>query len=266
MSQNIAGEISPPQQPRRMPLRGGKRSILGLLAVVVMTMLVSGAQGQATPGDAVRASVAASDMPADVVKADAAEAAALHSSPPTSRIRFHFKKNHQDPTKSELILERVILRNDQPPRYVKLGQWRAGSGIGPQPDGRDACKSNKGWLPNGRYNAHKDGPAYDTNFGGPSSLIFGTVWHVQDKKCHSRPHVKRTELFIHSEMTPDRKQKCGAQRYQENQCWDGDTDYLSEGCIKLSYKDIREAAKLARASGGPKADQKHYRDLLIVTG
>lgn len=226
------------------------------LVAVAVGALVSGpaeAGSRSVPGNP----VAGDDVSADVARADVVEAAALASRGPQTRIRFHFKKNRHDPTNSRLTLERVTFRGDYPPVYTKLGEWRAGSGSGSQDD----CATGQGWLPNGRYDAHPDGPAFDNNFNG--GLIFGTVWRLQNKTCHGKAKVKRTELFIHSEMTPDRKQACGA---QENQCWDGKQDYLSAGCVKLSYADIKEAARLAQAWGGPKPNQQHYRDLLVVTG
>jgi hypothetical protein len=68
-------------------------------------------------------------------------------------------------------------------------------------------------------------------------------------------------------MTSERKQRCDRlDDYQENQCWDDDSDYLSAGCIKLKYKVIKKAAKLAKSKGGPRAGQKEYANLLFVTG
>jgi hypothetical protein len=242
------------RQRRKLKIAAG----FGLVAVV-MGVLVSGpaeAGSRAVPGTP----AAGTDDAAQAAQADVAEAASLAAGRPVTRIRFHFKKNHQDPTKSRLTLQRITLRGDLPPVYVTLGEWRAGSGIGRGPGSHDECASNKGWLPNGRYNA--DVPAFDTNKAdGP---IYGITWHLQDKFCHGTPKVQRTQLFIHSEMTADRKQACGPTG-QESQCWNGDKDYVSKGCIKLSYHDIREAARLAQAWGGPKPDQPHYRDLLVVT-
>jgi hypothetical protein len=252
--------------------RRGQALAVGLgLATLVAAVLIGGS-AEANSGIDSNA-LGVEDQPPEVAKSDIAEAAALGPSRPTTRIRFHFKKNHQDPTNSRLILQRVTLRGDLPPQYLKLGEWRAGSGLGAQhPRGRDECASAQGWLPNGRYDGGETkpaAPAHDTNFNGGPGGIFGIVWGLQNKTCHGPSNIKRTELFIHSEMTPDRKQRCAAGNYQEDQCWDGakrPNDYVSVGCIKLSYKDIQEAAKLARAWGGPKPDQKHYRDLLIVTG
>lgn len=137
------------------------------------------------------------------------------------------------------------------------------SGIGGTGVGQNPCAIGQGWLPNGWYDAHRDGPAYDNNFNG--GLIFGTVWRLQDtaQGCGT---ITRTELFIHSEMTPQRKQACQPANYRENQCWDGPADYKSNGCIKPKPKDIKHAARLAKAWNGPRPDQKHYRHLLLVTG
>jgi hypothetical protein len=98
--------------------------------------------------------------------------------------------------------------------------WRAGSGYLP-----DECTQNAGWLPNGYYNlvAHYD--HYDFK-------IKGRLWQLNDKACWNG--TPRSELFIHSEETADNGQLCGSPYYDERYCWDGDGDYKSVGCIKLS--------------------------------
>ena len=45
----------------------------------------------------------------------------------------------------------------------------------------------------------------------------------------------RQELFIHSEEDMYNRQLCGGSHpYVERFCWNGDTDYYSVGCIKVS--------------------------------
>ncbi|GAA4466551.1 hypothetical protein [Phytohabitans houttuyneae] len=242
----------------------------GLIAVVVPTAHASSALPSVTRVSSAAAAgqgtIQAQDLPTELVAAAAADTAVLR--PGQHRIYFHFRKNHKDPTKSSLTLYRVTARGEGlPPTYTKLGAWRAGSGIGGTGIGQNACALGQGWLPNGWYNAHRDGPAHDTNFNTNvnGGLIFGIVWRLQDtaRGCDG---IKRTELFIHSEMTPGRKQACRPANYRENQCWDGPADYASNGCIKLKPADIKQAARLARAWGGPRPDQKHYPRLLLVTG
>jgi hypothetical protein len=99
--------------------------------------------------------------------------------------------------------------------------WRAGSGTRP-----DECLVGVGWLPGGYYNivAHYD--HYD------GTKIKGRVWQLNDKQCANG--TTRSELFIHSEETADNGQLCGVPYYDERFCWDGDGDYYSAGCIKLS--------------------------------
>jgi hypothetical protein len=233
--------------------------ITGLIAVTAPTATADAGQMTGSP-------VAAEELPAEFAAVAASESAHLAPGGVRQRIHFHFDKNQKDPTDSRLILYRVTYSADQPARYTKLGAWRAGSGLGAGIDAKDACESNKGWLPNGSYDGGtKDDPVvHFTDFN--RGVIFGTVWHLQNKHCKSQGKgTKRTELFIHSEMTPDRRQACSPGGYREDQCWDGKTDYVSEGCIKLKPGDIAAAARLAKANGGPKPGQERYRNLLIVT-
>jgi hypothetical protein len=64
------------------------------------------------------------------------------------------------------------------------------------------------------------------------SAIYGYVWQLQNMLCYNGV-TWRTEMFVHSEMTPG-----GGQGSVEPQRWDGDGDYYSNGCVKLSYNDI----------------------------
>lgn len=238
----------------------------GLTASTAPTARADIGQGAGTPVAAVGVPVAARGLPAEFAAVASAESATLAAGGVRQRIHFHFDKNQKDPTNSRLILYRVTYTGDQSPKYTKLGSWRAGSGLGTGPDAKDACKSGQGWLPNGSYDGGTkvDPVVYfpDFNRGGP---IFGTVWHLQDKRCKGKPKTKRSELFIHSEMTPDRKQACSPGVVDGPQCWEGAQDYVSEGCIKLKPRDIAAAARLAQANGGPKPGQQRYRNLLIVT-
>lgn len=240
--------------------------IAGLTAATVPTAGADAGQVADSSMVSVGVAIAARELPAEFAAVASAESATLAPGGVRKRIQFHFDKNQQDPTNSRLILYRVTYTADQPPRYTKLGSWRAGSGLGTGPDAKDACASDKGWLPNGTYDGGTDVDplVYFTDFnrGGP---IFGTVWHLQDKRCKGKPKTTRTELFIHSEMTPDRKQACTSGVIDGPQCWEGAQDYISEGCIKLKPSDIAAAARLAKAWGGPKPGQKRYRHLLIVT-
>jgi hypothetical protein len=98
--------------------------------------------------------------------------------------------------------------------------WRAGSGTS-----TDACWIGHGWLPSGWYdlNGHWD------NYNGSS--IRGRVFYLQNKPCWNG--TWRTELFVHSEETADQGQYCPSV-YDDPFCWEGDSDYYSNGCIKLS--------------------------------
>ncbi len=96
---------------------------------------------------------------------------------------------------------------------------RAGSGNG----NLDECVSSAGPLPDGTYSGtstwHQDA------FSG--SAIYGRVYRLQNKACYNG--TVRTALFIHTEETPSRTQGS-----TEPQRWDGNNDYYSLGCIKVS--------------------------------
>lgn len=245
-------------------LRSLAASQVGLVLIVVVAMLVPGRAARADV-DSRHTPVTSDRLPPGFTPPPIAETGGGSSDRSGHRIFFVFKKNHQDPTDSRLTLWRVTTRKNEAPRYQEIRSWRAGSGMGRAPSGTDACAKNKGWLPNGWYDAHHDGPAFDTDYVG--TLIFGIVWRLEDKACGpGNTGVVRNDLFIHSEMTSERKQRCDRpDDYQENQCWDDDSDYLSAGCIKLKYKDIKKAAKLAKSKGGPRTGQKEYAHLLFVT-
>jgi hypothetical protein len=108
----------------------------------------------------------------------------------------------------------------QVPGKFSTASWRAGSGTS-----TDACWIGHGWLPSGWYdlNGHWD------NYNG--SAIKGRVFYLQNKPCWNG--TWRTELFVHSEETADQGQYCPTV-YDDPFCWEGDFDYYSSGCIKLS--------------------------------
>ncbi|MGI5403012.1 L,D-transpeptidase family protein [Streptomyces sp. CA-135486] len=143
-----------------------------------------------------------------------------------------FKKNKKNPSNSRLSLVFVQQVNPDKVRTWTVDTWRAGSGLGTAKNkiGRNACVSNVGWLPNGTYKIK----GYYNNFDG---RIKGHVWQLQDMRCKNggKKGTKRDALFIHSEMRRD-----GSRGTSEPQRWDGNSDYLSEGCIKLKPADIRE--------------------------
>ena len=99
--------------------------------------------------------------------------------------------------------------------------WRAGSGTS-----TDACWVAHGWLPTGHYDLWGQ---YD-HFDG--SAIKGRVFRIQDKQCWNG--TWRTALFVHSEETADNTQYCPTS-YDDPFCWEGDSDYYSNGCIKLAH-------------------------------
>ena len=118
---------------------------------------------------------------------------------------------------SQLVITR---RSDLDGAVMNQSVYRAGSGVN-----QNACDSGSdgigGWLPGGWYTLW--GHWHDFN-----GTIKGRVWRLQDKRCGVYPYTLRTELFIHSEETAAQGQLC------EPWCWDGDGDYYSLGCIKIS--------------------------------
>ena len=98
--------------------------------------------------------------------------------------------------------------------------WRSGSGIS-----TDACWIGHGWLPTGWYDLWGHWDYYD------GSAIRGRVFYLQNKPCWNG--TWRTELFVHSEETAGQGQYCPTP-YDDPFCWEGDFDYYSSGCIKVS--------------------------------
>jgi hypothetical protein len=107
----------------------------------------------------------------------------------------------------------------QIPGHFSTASWRAGSG-----SSTDACWIGHGWLPTGWYdlNGHWD---------GYNGTIRERVFYLQNKQCWNG--TWRTELFVHSEETADQGQYCPTAG-DDPYCWEGDYDYYSNGCIKLS--------------------------------
>lgn len=143
--------------------------------------------------------------------------------------RLTFDKNPSSPSNSRLNWQ--VYRVNDSGQMIKIvdRSWRAGSGIG----NTNECTSNKGWLPNGEYDVTLY-PAYNGSF------IKGVAFRLNDKWCNPRlGHTKRTDLFIHSEMT-----RTGGQGTAESQRWTNSNpnDYLSAGCIKLNPTDIKAFA------------------------
>ncbi|HEY7002929.1 MAG TPA: hypothetical protein VH281_01505 [Gaiellaceae bacterium] len=99
--------------------------------------------------------------------------------------------------------------------------WRAGSGTT-----KNECQVGDGWLPAGWYSLK----GHWTNYG--QDKIRGRVWWVQDKVCEDGV-TRRTELFVHSEETASRGQSCSS-TYDDPFCWERESDYYSNGCIKLA--------------------------------
>ncbi|MFC9227590.1 L,D-transpeptidase [Streptomyces decoyicus] len=137
-------------------------------------------------------------------------------------------------------------KNPKLPFYSKLSvikgnkvqaNFRAGSGIT-----KNECTTGRGWLPNGTYTV---GRHYRTYNG---RLINGYAIKLSDKVC-SNGSTKRTELFIHSEMTVN-----GSQGSSEPRRWTdkNPNDFLSNGCIKMQPGEIKKMFRLLDRIGWPK--------------
>lgn len=106
------------------------------------------------------------------------------------------------------------------PGWVQTATWRAGSGVS-----TDACWVGHGWLPAGFYDLRGQWDYFD------GSAIKGRVFYLQDKPCWNG--TWRTALFVHSEETAAQGQYCPTAG-DDPFCWEGDFDYYSSGCIKVS--------------------------------
>ncbi|MFI1869978.1 peptidoglycan-binding protein [Streptomyces jumonjinensis] len=175
---------------------------------------------------------------------------ALHSTgarPETARnagplYSLKFTKNWQYPTWSTLSL----LHDG---KVVK--SYRAGSG---EKGITDECASNKGWLPSGTYPVL--GHETDRNSGYTKMGIKGYAIQLADKYCAPKPGqqpVKRTSLFIHSEMLSNGTQAPDVPGMADDYyLWNGDGDYESYGCIKLTPTDIKDLFSRLGQAGWPK--------------
>jgi hypothetical protein len=130
---------------------------------------------------------------------------------------FDFKRN----TNTSSVLRLYYETN---PGFVTSIAWRAGSG-----SGTDECRVGVGWLPAGWYDLWGHWDHYD------GAKIKGRVFWLQNKQCYNG--TWRTELFIHSEETAANGQYCPTAG-DDPFCWEGDFDYYSQGCIKVSHGDI----------------------------
>lgn len=126
-------------------------------------------------------------------------------------------------TNTNSKLQYQWMRTDGAPPTIS-GEWRAGSGV------NRSCEKGKGWLPNGTYSVR----SHQHHLNG---LIKGRVWQLSDKYCPGPRKIKRTELFIHTEETEDNGQTCTSAP-DDKYCWEGSNDYKSQGCVKVSHRDI----------------------------
>jgi hypothetical protein len=125
---------------------------------------------------------------------------------------------------------------------VTQRSWRAGSGQNTNACDSAAYDGVGGWLPGGWYTLLGHWDHYD------GSKIKGRVWYWEDKRCNGGTGTLRTELFTHSEETVDDGQYCPS-GYDDPFCWEGWTDYYSNGCIKLAHalpypSDVAQADNL----------------------
>jgi hypothetical protein len=109
--------------------------------------------------------------------------------------------------------------------YHQALSMTAGSGSGV--NWNNPCVPNAGRLPDGWYNTYNGHHVDHKN-----DLIKGRVWGLSDKAkagCQTR-----TALFIHTEKTADNGQYCPTND-DDPYCWENANDYLSIGCVKISY-------------------------------
>ncbi|NYV76856.1 L,D-transpeptidase, partial [Streptomyces sp. UH6] len=131
------------------------------------------------------------------------------------QVTLVFDKNPADPGRSTL----TVLRGAE-----RQARYRAGSGDG----STDDCAADRGWLPDGEWRI----VLKDRRFKGGKVRGYGI--RLGNMRCAGGT-VTRTEMFVHSEMHRD-----GSQGDTEPRRWDGEADYLSDGCVKLRPEDIKD--------------------------
>ncbi|MFI1809060.1 L,D-transpeptidase [Streptomyces sp. NPDC020422] len=142
---------------------------------------------------------------------------------PEPAVKLVFDKNPSDPSNSRLLLYRKTSARGTA-KYRLVAGYRAGSGTGV----KDDCATGKGWMPNGDWRIRFKSRTYD------GELVKGYAVYLEDMPCTTGKRKKRTEMFIHSEMNRD-----GSQGGTERRRWDGDSDYRSNGCVKLRPDHIK---------------------------
>ncbi|MEU6373981.1 L,D-transpeptidase family protein [Streptomyces sp. NPDC046909] len=208
--------------------RGNTRRVAKTVAMAAMLAAVAGATVPT-------AAVALPDHRATTAVTQSA-ATSVPAASNSAYTYLQFKKNSSNPSNSKLSFVYVHIVNDIS-HSTTVATWRAGSGQG----STNACKRNQGWLPNGTY---KIKTFYKHHNGGLHG-VNGLAWLLNDTTCSNG--TPRTELFIHSEMKPD-----GTQGSAEPYRWDGNSDYKSNGCIKLKPSDIRRLKDLRSSYPLPK--------------
>ncbi|MCX5315896.1 peptidoglycan-binding protein [Streptomyces sp. NBC_00154] len=164
--------------------------------------------------------------------------------PGTGTYTLKLTRNGEQPLNSRLAL----LRGGK-----VIDSYRAGSGMG----STDECRPDKGWLPSGTYKVK----GHETNRGGwnynPRVQIQGYAIQIEDKTCTPKPgghkRVKRTQMFIHSEMLADGTQAFDNPFNGDDWWrWDNAGDYSSNGCIKLAPNDLKDLFTHLNRAGWPK--------------
>ena len=124
---------------------------------------------------------------------------------------------------------------------------RSGSGTG-----TDDCVTNVGWAPLGSFNITNHWYAPD-HLRGSSYQIEGIAFGMTNMVC-TAGGTTRTALFIHSEMNYDTS---APNNYTyddpgapEQDRWDGNGDYYSNGCIKIHPEDLIWVSDWVLASYG----------------
>ncbi len=140
-----------------------------------------------------------------------------------------FRKNHDNPFRSTLVWKVVRVSGGRSTVVVRK-TWRAGSGY--FRTSTNACRKNRGWLPDGTYR-----PTLFRDY--PGNLIKGKAIYLGQKRCANG--TLRTDLFIHTEQGPGSRQ-CADRRGDQLCRWEYPkiNDYRSFGCVKLSPSAMRE--------------------------
>lgn len=215
----------------------GARLLVALALTGSALVVPQGAAATDQTRPAAKTRPAVAKVPADVLALAALQKRLRQNKRLPKRAVILFDKNRKNPFASRLTFRAWAKTGPRgKKRWVPIEQagWRAGSGLGGR-GGRDECRRNTGWLPNGTY-------SFVQHDRRKAPMINGRVFELQPKAC--RNGTQRQLLFIHTEQT-SRNTQCRDRRGDDRCRWELPrfNDYRSNGCIKLSPTDLQDLTR-----------------------